>query len=121
MPNTATAVHEESHLKVLRLLETNPGMSQRALADALGVSLGKTNYCVNALLDKGLLKMHNFRNSENKRAYAYLLTPAGVVAKAGLTARFLSRKVMEYNNLREEIQALRRELEQAKREGSCLE
>lgn len=111
MSNT-TALHEESHLKVLRLLETNPGMSQRDLSDALGVSLGKTNYCVKALLDKGLLKMQNFRNSQNKRAYAYLLTPAGIAVKAELTARFLKYKISEYENLHKEIESLRRELAQ---------
>lgn len=113
MSNPATALHEESHLKVLRLLEANPGMSQRDISDALGVSLGKTNYCVKALLDKGLLKMQNFRNSQNKLAYAYLLTPAGIAAKTELTARFLKYKVTEYENLRNEIEALRREVAQA--------
>lgn len=88
---------EESHLQVLRLLESNPDLTQRELAHALGVSLGKTNYCVRALLDKGLLKMKNFRNSQNKLAYAYLLTPAGLAAKADLTKRFLHQKQAEYN------------------------
>lgn len=106
-----TTLHEESHLKVLRLLESNPGLSQRELSDALGVSLGKTNYCIKALLDKGLLKMQNFRNSDNKLAYAYLLTPAGFSAKADLTARFLKHKVAEYENLRKEIETLQREVE----------
>src|SRR3546814_11716761 len=80
MPDTPS--HDESHLKVLRLLESDPGLSQRDLSQALGVSLGKTNYCIRALLDKGLIKMQNFRNSQNKLAYAYLLTPAGIAAKA---------------------------------------
>lgn len=110
--------HDESHLKALRLLEDNPGMSQRELSEALGVSLGKTNYCVKALLDKGLLKMQNFRNSKNKLAYAYLLTPAGFAAKADLTARFLKYKVSEYENLRKEIDSLRSELEKTKKASS---
>ncbi|NYT46292.1 MarR family EPS-associated transcriptional regulator [Alcaligenaceae bacterium] len=110
MPSSDT-LYEESHLKALRLLESNPGMSQRELSDALGVSLGKTNYCIRALLEKGLLKMQNFRNSENKLAYAYLLTPAGLTAKADLTARFLRYKVTEYENLRKEIEALQQEIE----------
>jgi len=118
--STITALHEESHLKVLRLLEANPGLSQRDLADELGVSLGKTNYCVKALLDKGLLKIQNFRNSQNKRAYAYLLTPAGIAAKAELTTRFLKYKVTEYENLHKEIETLRRELEQAEKDPRSL-
>lgn len=103
--------HEESHLKVLRLLESDPSLSQRELSHALGLSLGKTNYCVRALLDKGLLKMQNFRNSENKLSYAYLLTPAGVTAKAQLTRDFLSRKMQEYENLKVEIERLKAEVE----------
>lgn len=100
---------EESHLKVLRLLESNPDLTQRELAYALGVSLGKTNYCVRALLDKGLLKMKNFRNSQNKLAYTYLLTPAGLAAKADLTKRFLQQKQVEYKLLKQEIEQLQRE------------
>lgn len=106
MPQNFT---EESHLKVLRLLGSNPDLTQRELAHALGVSLGKTNYCVRALLDKGLLKMKNFRNSQNKLAYAYLLTPAGLTAKADLTKRFLLQKQSEYEVLKQEIEQLQRE------------
>lgn len=87
-------------------------MSQRDLAVAMGVSLGKTNYCIKALLDKGLIKMQNFRNSQNKLAYAYLLTPAGVEEKASITVRFLKYKVQEYERLRAEIVELQRETEQ---------
>lgn len=102
-------ISEESHLKVLRLLEANPELTQRELADALGVSVGKTNYCVRALLDKGLLKMKNFRNSNNKLAYAYLLTPAGLLAKTEMTTEFLKRKLSEYEALKLEIEQLQRE------------
>lgn len=105
-----TQVIDEQHLKVLRLLEANPDMSQRELAEALGVSVGKTNYCIRALVDKGLLKMKNFRNSRNKLAYAYLLTPAGIAAKAELTARFLKRRLIEYEQIRKEIAQLQEEL-----------
>lgn len=101
--------HEEAHLKALRLLEFNPHLTQREIADALGVSLGKTNYCLNALLDKGLIKMQNFRNSQNKRAYSYLLTPMGIAAKAELTVRFLKYKMGEYERLKEEIEFLQQE------------
>ena len=107
-----TTLHEESHLKVLRFLESNPRISQRDLSVALGVSLGKTNYCIKSLLDKGLIKMQNFRNNQNKLAYAYLLTPAGVEEKACITARFLKYKVQEYERLRAEIAELQREAEQ---------
>lgn len=102
-------IHEESHLKALRLLEANPDLSQRELAQALGISLGKTNYCVRALLDKGLIKVQNFRNSDNKLGYAYLLTPAGIAAKADLTRSFLKLKIREYENLKREIEQLKRE------------
>jgi EPS-associated MarR family transcriptional regulator len=100
---------EDTHLKVLRLLEVNPHMSQRELAEALGVSLGKTNYCLKALLNKGLLKMQNFQNSQNKMAYAYLLTPKGVAEKSAITTRFLLRKIKEYEELQREIEDLKRE------------
>ena len=104
---------EENHFKVLRLLVANPQMSQRDLAVALGVSLGKTNYCLKALLGKGFIKMQSFRRSSNKLAYAYLLTPVGVTEKAGLTVRFLERKVAEYESLTLEIEALKSEMSQA--------
>ncbi len=100
---------EETHLRVLRLLAGNPEMSQRELAQALGVSLGKTNYCLKAMLEKGLIKVRNFRNSQNKAAYAYYLTPEGMRRKAGLTAGFLKRKIAEYQALRREIELLKAE------------
>lgn len=103
------ALHQDTHLKVLRLLQANPQMKQRELARALGVSLGKTNFCLKALLDKGLLKMDNFQSSRRKLAYAYLLMPAGIAAKASLTNRFLVRKRDEYDALRIEIELLRTE------------
>jgi EPS-associated MarR family transcriptional regulator len=91
------------------LLEANPEMSQRELAEALGVSLGKTNYCLKAMLEKGLIKVRNFRNSRNKAAYAYYLTPEGISRKAGLTAGFLKRKIAEYQTLKREIELLKAE------------
>lgn len=101
--------HDETHLKVLRLLESTPNINQRKLAEALGVSLGKTNFCLNALLDKGLVKMENFRTSTRKLNYAYLLTPRGIAEKAALTQRFLKRKMEEYEALRVEIELLKQE------------
>ncbi len=103
------SLHEDTHLKVLRLLEATPQINQRDLARALGVSLGKTNFCLKALLDKGLLKMQNFQNNKQKLAYAYLLTPKGIAEKAALTNRFLKRKMEEYESLKTEIEMLKSE------------
>jgi EPS-associated MarR family transcriptional regulator len=108
MPKEAF-VYQEAHFRVLRLLEGNPQMNQRDLAAAAGVSLGKTNYCINALLEKGLIKVQNFKSNKRKLAYAYLLTPAGIAEKAALTQRFLTRKMEEYDALRAEIEQLKRE------------
>lgn len=103
---------EDIRFRVLRLLEANPRITQRELARELGISLGWVNYCLKALLDKGLIKIHNFSANPNKLTYAYLLTPAGVADKAAITTRFLKRKLAEYERLREEIESLRREVGQ---------
>ena len=103
------SLHDETHLKVLRLLESTPSINQRKLAESLGVSLGKTNFCLNALLDKGLVKMENFRTSTKKLNYAYLLTPSGIAEKATLTQRFLKRKMEEFDALKAEIEQLKQE------------
>ena len=100
---------EATHYSLLKTLEENPGLSQRDLAKKLGVSLGKVNYCLNKLIEKGSLKINNFRNSQNKLAYAYLLTPQGIESRARMTVQFLKRKVREYERLHGEIEALRRE------------
>jgi len=94
----------------MRLLETKPDMTQRELAEALGVSLGAANYCLKALVEKGWVKLENFQSNPNKLGYLYLLTPAGVVAKTRLTARFLQRKLNEYEALKTEIEMLRAEM-----------
>ena len=109
MPKEAV-VYQEAHFRVLRVLEGTPQMNQRDLAMATGVSLGKTNYCINALLEKGLIKVQNFKNSKRKVAYAYLLTPAGIAEKAALTERFLKHKMEEYEALRAEIKQLKKEV-----------
>ena len=101
---------QENHLKVLRHLEDNPSVTQRELAEALGISLGKTNYCLKTLINKGMVKAKNFKNSANKRAYLYILTPKGIEAKARISVRFLQRKVEEYEALRIEIEQLKIEL-----------
>jgi len=101
----------ETHLKLLRRLEENPDVTQRELARELGISLGKANYCLKALINKGLIKAKNFKNSANKRAYLYILTPKGIEAKARISVRFLQRKVEEYETLKMEIEQLRTELD----------
>jgi EPS-associated MarR family transcriptional regulator len=101
------------YYKLLRLLEAHPGMSQRDAARELGISLGKVNYCLKALIHKGWLKASRFRNSQNKKAYMYLLTPRGLEEKAQLTMRFLEIKVREYESLRMEIEQIRREFGQS--------
>jgi EPS-associated MarR family transcriptional regulator len=102
-------INHEIHLKLLRYLEEHPQVSQRELAEHLGVSLGKTNYCLRALVERGLVKARNFKNSANKRAYLYLLTPKGIEAKARISVRLLQRKMEEYDALRAEIEQLRNE------------
>jgi len=104
---------EQRQLDALRLLETNPEMTQRELAEELGVSLGAANYCLKALVDKGWVKLENFQNNPNKLGYLYLLTPIGIAAKTTLTARFLKRKLAEYEALKVEIEQLKGEANQA--------
>jgi len=104
-------VTDPTSLTVLRLLAASPHLSQREVASSVGVSLGKANYCLRALIDKGFVKAENYRKSSNKLAYLYLLTPSGVVAKADMTRQFLARKVKEYEALRMEIESLERESE----------
>lgn len=101
---------DEDRYKILNLLEKDPKLSQRELASALGVSLGKVNFCVRALIEKGLVKARNFRNSRNKSAYMYYLTPTGFEEKARVTVRFLRRKMAEYEALTQEIERLRSEV-----------
>ena len=102
---------DPQRLELLKLLHEEPQMSQRDLARAMGVSLGKANYCLNALMEKGLVKLENFRRNPDKRGYAYLLTPAGLEEKTRITMAFLKRKVAEYEALEKEIEQLRGELE----------
>lgn len=101
---------EETHYQVLKILEQNPRVSQRELATELGVSLGKANYCLKALIEKGLVKAKNLKNSPNKRAYLYVLTPRGIEAKARISVGFLRRKLEEYEALKAEIEELRAEV-----------
>lgn len=106
-----------THYRLLKLLERNPAASQRELAQAAGVSLGKLNYCLKALVAKGLVKAENFRNNPNKLGYLYVLTPQGIAERARLTIEFLRIKEREVEALREEIEALRREAAELAREA----
>jgi EPS-associated MarR family transcriptional regulator len=100
---------DETHYKLMRLIEANPEMSQRDVARKLGISLGKANYCLRALVEKGWIKASNFKNSQNKAAYIYLLTPRGIDQKARLTLQFLRIKIREYERLRLEIEQMQNE------------
>ena len=102
---------DERHLKALRLLEQHPEMTQRELAEALGVSVGAANYCLKALGGKGWVKLENFQKNPKKLGYLYLLTPMGIAARAQLTAKFLQRKMAEYEALRAEIDQLKADME----------
>lgn len=104
---------DASHYRILSLIEEQPAISQREIARQLGVSLGKAHYLLRALLEKGLVKADNFRRSDNKLAYVYLLTPSGIAAKLSLARDFLQIKEAEYRSLRLEIDMLRREVETA--------
>ena len=104
---------DDIHYRLLKILKPQPEASQRQLAAALGISLGKINYCIRALLDRGWIKATNFKNCQHKLAYAYLLTPGGVDAKARITARFLKQKIAEYEALKAEIEQLSAEVSAA--------
>lgn len=110
MPPVIEHSLEDTHFRLLRLIETRPELSQRDLARELGTSLGKVNYCLNALIDTGFVKVRNFRNNRNKLSYAYLLTPRGIESKASITMQFLKRKTAEYETLKAEIEQLQREV-----------
>lgn len=103
-------INPETHLKVLRQIEANPSITQRELAQELGISLGKANYCLKALIDRGWVKARNFRSSSNKKAYAYLLTPSGLEEKAHITVRFLKQRMRDYEQIKQEIAELEAEV-----------
>ena len=103
-------LQEDTHFRVLALLEKNPDISQRDMAKALGISLGGVNYSLRALVEKGMVKAQNFSSSDKKLAYAYILTPKGLVEKSLLTANFLKRKMDEYEALKAEIESIQHAL-----------
>ena len=108
--------NQELEYRALKILEQQPDLTQRQLAEQLGVSLGKTHYLVKSLIDVGWVKLANFQRSDNKWGYAYLLTPMGIVEKAAITARFLVRKQREHTQLQQEIAELQEEV----RQQQCL-
>ena len=99
----------ENNFKVLRSIKKNPNSSQREIAKSLGFSLGKLNYCIQALKKKGLIKIRNFKRNPNKMSYAYILTPKGIKQKTQLTLNFMTKKMREYDELKEEYIILKRE------------
>lgn len=103
---------KEAHLRILRAIQANPDLSQRDLARELGISLGKVNYCLRALLQGGWIKTRNFKNSKNKIAYSYLVSPKGIEQKLKLTKQFLEKKQNEFDLLRREIRQLCKETSQ---------
>ena len=109
MPTLRSRQQEDTTYRVLRLLQANPDITQREIAQQLGMSTSGLNYCLKALIDKGLVKMQNFSQSKNKFGYIYVLTPQGIAQKALLTGRFLQRKLQEYERLQEEISQLQAE------------
>jgi EPS-associated MarR family transcriptional regulator len=103
--------HKDIHLELLRKIEVNPEYTQRELSQEMGVSLGKINYCMKKLFEKGLIKLSNFRSNSNKSRYIYLLTPKGIEQKTILTILFIERKLKEYDELKAEIQSLQEDFE----------
>jgi len=112
---------ESIRYHLLKQIEQNPGITQRELSKKAGISLGKTNYCLNALIEKGLIKASNFKNSKNRTAYLYKLTPKGMEEKARVTVRFLRRKMQEFDALEKEIEELRAEVDELQGDSSKLE
>ena len=110
MTSRQAKIQEDTYFWIMRILQENPDLTQRELAERLGVSVGGLNYCIKALTEKGWIKVQNFSQSKNKFGYIYILTPRGIAEKAALTSQFLKRKMEEYEFLRSEIEALRAEV-----------
>ncbi len=110
MTSRQAKIQEDTYFRIMRILQENPDLTQRELAERLGVSVGGLNYCIKALTEKGWIKVQNFSQSKNKFGYIYILTPRGIAEKAALTSQFLKRKMEEYELLRSEIEALRAEV-----------
>ena len=110
MSSCQAKIQEDTHFRIMRILQENSDLTQRKLAQKMGISLGGLNYCLKALMEKGMVKMKNFTNSKNKFGYVYVLTPTGMLEKSAITNRFLQRKIEECKCLRNEINQLQREL-----------
>ena len=111
MTSRRAKLHEDTNFRLMRILEVNPDLSQREMGKALGMSFGGINYCLNALVAKGLVKIENFSQNQNKFGYVYLLTPNGIAVKAAMTSSFLKRKMEEYEALKVEIEMSKPEIE----------
>lgn len=109
MSSRRSQLQEDTYFRVMRILQEDPDITQRELAQKLGVSVSGLNYCLKALIEKGWVKMQNFSDSKNKFGYVYILTPGGIAQKTLLAGRFLKRKMEEYEALSAEIKSLRRE------------
>jgi len=109
MKTSDISKHEALQFSVMRIVEVNPNVTQRELSQELGISLGRVNYCLNALTVIGFIKIENFKASSTKWRYAYILTPSGIAGKAALTGRFLAKKLREYDALKAEIEAIQNE------------
>jgi EPS-associated MarR family transcriptional regulator len=110
MNSRRSKIQEDTYFRVLRILQERPDITQRKIAQMLGVSTSGMNYCLNALIDKGWVKMHNFSESRNKFGYVYLLTPSGFAEKTALTGKFLKRKLKEFEEMSAEIESLKGEI-----------
>ena len=111
MTSRRSQLQEDTYFRVLRMLQDNPDMTQREIAQSLGLSTSGLNYCLKALIEKGWVKVHNFSQSKNKFGYIYVLTPQGIAEKLALTSRFLNRKLSEYEALKAEIDGLQTEVQ----------
>jgi EPS-associated MarR family transcriptional regulator len=117
MTSRQAKLQEDTYFRVMRILQENPDLTQRELAEKLGISVGGLNYCLKALMEKGMVKMKNFATSKNKFGYIYVLTPTGMAEKATITHRFLRRKMDEYEALKVEIEALKAEVGEDQADG----
>jgi EPS-associated MarR family transcriptional regulator len=113
MTSRQAKLQEDTYFRVMRILQENPDLTQRELAEKVGISVGGLNYCLKALMENGLVKMNNLANSKNKFGYVYVLTPTGMTEKTAITHRFLQRKMDEYEALKAEIEALGSEVEKS--------
>ena len=121
MTSRRSQLQEDTYFRVLRMLQDNPDMTQREIAEKLGISTSGLNYCLKALIDKGWIKMQNFSQSKNKFGYIYVLTPQGIAEKIALTSRFLKRKMQEYDALKVEIKTLQSEVNENRSDPKAQE